>query len=47
MEIYLCGQSAAHKEFAWDEFNPAVIIAVSAMTAHVRLEHAGYAVIPF
>jgi intracellular sulfur oxidation DsrE/DsrF family protein len=45
--IYLCGQSAAYKQFGWGEFNPAVTIAVSAMTAHVRLEREGYAVIPF
>ena len=45
--IYLCAQSAAHNALAWDEFNPAVTIAVSAMTAHVRLESEGYTVIPF
>ncbi len=45
--IYLCGQSAAYKQFDWGEFNPAVTIAVSAMTAHLRLESEGYAVIPF
>ena len=31
----------------WDEFNPAVTIAVSAMTAHVRLQQEGYTLIPF
>ena len=47
VDIYLCGQSAAYKQFGWKEFDPAVTIAVSAMTAHVRLEQEGYAVIPF
>lgn len=47
VEIYLCAQSAAYKAFDWSEFNPAVTIAVSAMTAHLRLESEGYAVIPF
>lgn len=47
VKIYLCSQSAAYKKFAWDEFNPAVTIAVSAMTAHVRLQQEGYTLIPF
>ena len=47
VKIYLCAQSAAHKKFGWEEFNPAVTIAISAMTAHVRLETEGYTVIPF
>ena len=47
VKIYLCSQSAAYKKFAWDEFHPAVTIAVSAMTAHVRLQQEGYTLIPF
>lgn len=47
VKIYLCSQSAAYKKFGYDEFNPAVTIAVSAMTAHVRLQHEGYTLIPF
>ena len=47
VRIYLCSQSAAYKKFAWDEFNPAVTIALSAMTAHVRLQQEGYTLIPF
>lgn len=47
VDIYLCAQSAVYKGFAWEEFDPAVTIAVSAMTAHVRLESEGYGVIPF
>lgn len=47
VRIYLCSQSAAFKKFGYDEFNPAVTIAVSAMTAHVRLQQEGYTLIPF
>ena len=47
VRIYLCSQSAAYKQFAWNEFNPAVTLAVSAMTAHVRLQQEGYTLIPF
>jgi intracellular sulfur oxidation DsrE/DsrF family protein len=47
VSIYLCSQSAAFKKFGYDEFNPAVSIAVSAMTAHVRLQQEGYTLIPF
>ena len=45
--IYLCSQSAAFKGYGYDEFNPAVTIALSAMTAHVRLQQEGYTLIPF
>lgn len=47
VKIYLCSQSAAYKKFGYDEFNPAVTLAVSAMTAHVRLQSEGYTLIPF
>lgn len=47
VKIYLCSQSAAYMQFGYDEFNPAVTIAVSAMTAHVRLQKEGYTLIPF
>lgn len=47
VRIYLCSQSATFKKFGYDEFNPAVTIAVSAMTAHVRLQQEGYTLIPF
>ena len=47
VDIYLCAQSASYKGFDWKEFHPAVTVAVSAMTAHVRLESEGYTVIPF
>ena len=47
VKIYLCSQSASHKGFDYEAFNPAVTIAVSAMTAHVRLQQEGYTLIPF
>lgn len=45
--IYLCGQTAAYRGFAVEELNPAVSVALSAMTAHVRLQSEGYTLIPF
>lgn len=45
--VYLCGQTAAYRGFDADELNPAVTIALSAMTAHVRLQAEGYTLIPF
>jgi intracellular sulfur oxidation DsrE/DsrF family protein len=45
--IYLCGQSAAYMNLGADEMNPAVTMAISAMTAHVRLQSEGYTLIPF
>lgn len=47
VKIYLCGQTAAHRGFAAEELNPAVSLAVSAMTAHVRLQSEGFTLIPF
>jgi len=47
VEILVCGQSAAAKGFRPGEFNPAARIAVSAMSAHVRLQAEGYVEIPF
>ncbi len=47
VRIYLCSQSAAFMRFDYDDFNPAVTMAVSAMTAHVRLQQEGYTLIPF
>ena len=47
VKIYLCGQTAAYRGFAAEELNPAVTIAVSAMTAHVRLQSEGFTLIPF
>ena len=47
VKIYLCGQTAAYRGFSANELNPAVSLAVSAMTAHVRLQSEGYTLIPF
>ena len=47
VEIYLCGQSAAYMKIADEELNPAVTMALSAMTVHVRLQSEGYTLIPF
>jgi intracellular sulfur oxidation DsrE/DsrF family protein len=45
--IYLCSQTAAFRGMAPEEFSPTVTMAVSAMTAHVRLQQEGYTLIPF
>lgn len=47
VEIYLCGQTAAYRGFSAEELNPAVTMALSAMSAHVRLQSEGYTLIPF
>ena len=47
VKIYLCSQSAAFMGYGFDQFNPAVTMALSAMTAHVRLQSEGYTLIPF
>lgn len=47
VKIYLCGQTAAHRGFVAEELNPAVDLALSAMTAHVRLQSEGFTLIPF
>ncbi len=47
VKIYLCGQTAAHRGYAVKDLNPAVTMALSAMTAHVRLQSEGYTLIPF
>ena len=46
-KIYLCSQTALFRGMAPEEFNPAVTIAMSAMTSHVRLQQEGYTLIPF
>jgi intracellular sulfur oxidation DsrE/DsrF family protein len=47
VKIYLCGQTAAYRGYAVEELNPAVSLALSAMTAHVRLQSEGFTLIPF
>jgi intracellular sulfur oxidation DsrE/DsrF family protein len=45
--IYLCGQTAAYRGFSTEELSPVVTLALSAMTAHVRLQAEAYTLIPF
>ena len=45
--IYLCGQTAVHRGLRAEDLNPAVSLALSAMTAHVRLQSEGFTLIPF
>lgn len=45
--IYLCSQTAVFRGFDPAEFSPAVTMALSAMTAHARLQQEGYTLIPF
>lgn len=47
VKVYLCSQTAAFRQMAKEEFRPDVIMALSAMSAHVRLQHEGYTLIPF
>lgn len=47
VKVYLCGQSAAYRGNTLEEMNPIVTMAISAMTAHVRLQAQGYSLIPF
>jgi len=46
VKIYLCGQTAAYREFGADELNPAVSLATSAMTALTRLQAEGWSLLP-
>jgi len=45
--IYLCGQTAGYYGYGKDDLLPEVTMAVSAMTAHIRLQSEGYRLIPF
>lgn len=47
VKIYICGQTAVHRGFHREDLNPAVTMALSAMSAHVRLQSDGYTLIPF
>jgi intracellular sulfur oxidation DsrE/DsrF family protein len=47
VSIYLCGQTAAYYGYGIDDLLPQVTMAVSAMTAHVRLQQDGYRAILF
>ena len=46
-QIYLCGQSAGYHGYDAEDLLPQVTMAVSAMTAHVRLQQEGYLAILF
>lgn len=47
VKIYLCAQTVAFRNIEWDEIRPEVVVALSAMGAHVRLQHEGFTLIPF
>jgi intracellular sulfur oxidation DsrE/DsrF family protein len=47
VEVHVCGQSASAFGFAPQDLRPDVILSPSAMTALVRLQSAGYALIPW
>jgi len=47
VDIYLCGQTAAHRGFDPEQLLPQATLAVSAMTVHVRLQQEGYRAILF
>ncbi len=47
VDIYLCGQTAGYYDYAPADLLPEVIMAVSAMTVHVRLQQQGYRAILF
>ncbi|MEM1132350.1 MAG: DsrE family protein [Pseudomonadota bacterium] len=47
VDIIICGQSAAGQGLAKSELLPDVTMDLSAMTAHARLQQAGYTLNPF
>jgi intracellular sulfur oxidation DsrE/DsrF family protein len=47
VRLYVCGQSLAGRQYAWEEVSPAVTVALSAMTAHALLAREGYSTNPF
>ena len=47
VQMYLCGQSAAYNGYGPEDLRPEITMAVSAMTAHARLQHEGYVIMPF
>ena len=46
VDIYVCGQSAAHYEVNASDLLPNVQLALSAMTAHALLQQRGYTLNP-
>jgi len=47
VRFFLCGQTAGHRGYDPADLLPQVALAVSAMTAHVRLQEEGYRAILF
>ena len=47
VHIYICGQSAAFNGYSKEDLLPETVMAVSAMTVHVRLQQEGYQAILF
>jgi intracellular sulfur oxidation DsrE/DsrF family protein len=47
VQIFLCGQSAAHRGIAHDDLSADVDLALSAMTVLVQLQSSGYSLIAF
>jgi intracellular sulfur oxidation DsrE/DsrF family protein len=46
VDIYLCGQTAAHYDISASDLLPGVRLALSAMTAHALLQQEGYTLNP-
>ncbi|HCE21170.1 MAG TPA: hypothetical protein DF282_01490, partial [Hyphomonas sp.] len=47
VRIILCGQTAAYRDIEKSDLLPGVEIALSAMTAHAKLQQDGYSLNPF
>ena len=47
VSFYLCGQTAGYYGYGTEDLLPEVTMAVSAMTAHIRLQEEGYQLLPF
>ncbi|MGB3457489.1 MAG: DsrE family protein [Litorimonas sp.] len=47
VRIIVCGQTAAYRDVAAEDLLPGVEMDLSAMTAHARLQQAGYTLNPF
>ncbi len=47
VDIYLCGQTAAHYDIGQEDLLPGVRLSLSAMTVHALLQQGGYTLNPF
>jgi len=45
--VYICGQTAAYQGFQPADFHAGVTMALSAITAHARLQAEGFTLTPF